>query len=86
MLSCDRGKVTISLSELKLKLIKNNESGVTWWWQLPTQELLGCGVMGQENSSFLGVSSSFFYFWVEFASNVDQPSELFPTSAGAREG
>lgn len=62
MLSCDRGKVTISLSELKLKLIKNNESGVTWWWQLPTQELLGCGVMGQENSSFLGVSSSFFLF------------------------
>lgn len=31
---CDRAKITISLSELKLKLIKNNESGVTWWREL----------------------------------------------------
>lgn len=52
-------KVTISQSELKLELIKNNESGVTWWWQLPTLELLSCGVMVQENSPFLGISSFF---------------------------
>lgn len=90
---CDTAKITSPLAELKLKLIKNNESGVTWRWELrwfgahvPAQELLGClqwdAPLGCCGMVFLSI------FLVGVAFKMDQLPNLCYTNANAsaREG